>query len=119
MSLNYGVGAQVAVLVMMAACSVLRAFALAALWRWFASPLGLPVIGWAHAYGIGALVGLAAVSAPPIKDNDIAEAAGHHRRDATGGEKTLYLVAVGVRGALPSLLILALGYVAHALMVAP
>lgn len=32
--------------------SILRAWAISTLWGWFMVPLGLPPIGWAHAYGL-------------------------------------------------------------------
>lgn len=37
---------------------LLTAFTLATLWGWFLVPLGLPVIGYAHAYGLSILATL-------------------------------------------------------------
>ena len=35
-----------------------RAWALAVMWAWFVVPLGVPSIGWAHAFGLATTVGI-------------------------------------------------------------
>jgi len=44
------------------AFAVLAAFTISLLWGWFAVPLGLPVIGMAHAFGLSMLVRTLAAS---------------------------------------------------------
>jgi hypothetical protein len=114
-NLNYGIGVHVTILTLCGVAMFLRAFALATLWRWFAVPLGLPAIGWAHAYGFGLLVNLAAASAKAIKDRDIADAAAESR-DATGAEKATYVSANALQLLFAPLLCLAVAYVVHSVM---
>lgn len=42
-------------------------------WLWFVVPLGAPILGWAHLYGLGGLVSFLLVSCVRTKDYDSME----------------------------------------------
>jgi hypothetical protein len=44
---------------------VIYAWSYATLWAWFVVPLGMPVIGWAHASGLSLLVHLVTLKREP------------------------------------------------------
>ncbi len=118
-SLSYGWKANFAVIVAAPFGMLLRAYTIATLWTWFLVPLGLPVLGLAHAYGIGVLAGLVATYVPALKDKDVIEVADTKRRDATPYEARLYaLIKIGVMALGPAVALL-FGYAAHYLMVRP
>lgn len=116
MNLKYGVSARLWVHVMVAAGFVLRAYVLAALWRWFAVPAGLPVIGMAHAYGLATLAQFAVFPVPVPKDRDVADLAAEGI-EATGKQKATFVMTYFVRLVVAPLMALGLGYAAHAAMV--
>lgn len=116
MRLSYGFGANCTVLLFMPIAALLRAYTCWSLWRWFAVPIGAPVIGLAHAYGVINFVAFAASYIPPVKDRDIVEADTTNTRDATTSERRLWLITRMSYATLPALLSLAVGYVAHLLM---
>ena len=51
MNLEYGFKVYATIFAAMVPSALLRGYVLATLWRWFVVPLGMPAIGWAHAYG--------------------------------------------------------------------
>lgn len=115
MKLKYGVSAWVFVFVLFVPSFFLRAYVLAALWRWFAVPAGLPVIGMAHAYGLATLMQFAVSAVPSQKDRDIADLA-VEERDATTKESAMFVMVHFVWLVVAPLLALALGYVAFRAM---
>lgn len=42
-----------------------NAFVIMKLWNWFAAPLGVPAIGWLHAYGLNLLINLIVMQPSP------------------------------------------------------
>ncbi len=116
MSLKYGFWSYVCLIVLSIPGALFRAYALATLWQWFAAPLGLPTIGKAAAYGLGLLVGLAALHSPAVKDKDIAEASDAQSRAATGTEKFVWISIHAAQAFLPTAMVLGFGYIAHLCM---
>ena len=115
-SLSYGWKANIAVLVALPFGMLLRAYTVATLWQWFLVPLGLPVLGLAHAFGLAVLVRLVAEYVPSLKDKDVVEADSATKREATSSEARLYALSrIGVMALVPATALL-LGYVAHYLM---
>lgn len=49
---------------------VLRAWAVVTLWGWFMSPLGLPQIGMAHAFGLATLLAYLTYHYTPSSEED-------------------------------------------------
>lgn len=116
MNLEYGFKVYATIFAAMVPSALLRGYVLATLWQWFVVPLGMPAIGWAHAYGIAALL-VAATFHYPIKDRDIAE--GVESREATAKERALYLTQYLAAAFIPALFALLCGYVAHEMMTVP
>lgn len=115
-SLSYGWKSTLLVLMATPLGSLWRAYALATLWAWFLVPLGLPVLGLAHAYGIAAFGSLAVTYVPALKDKDIVDADGMVKRDATAAERRLWIsTRIGMMVAVPGIALL-FGAVAHYLM---
>lgn len=115
-SLSYGFKAHFVAILSAPIGFFLRGYAIAVLWHWFAVPLGAPVIGWAHAYGIGALTLLAAAQLPAVQDKDIVQTNDGTRRKATTSERQIWVIVKVAMNVLPPLAALAFGYVAHRLM---
>lgn len=113
MNLKYGTGSYVTVAALMVPGFFLRAYVLAALWRWFAVPAGLPVIGMSHAYGLALLAQFALV-ASPVKDADVAALS--VSREATSKERSSYVMTWIAKMLIIPLLTLGIGYVARQLM---
>jgi hypothetical protein len=117
MNIRYGVKTHAFLILCAVPAALLNGYALATLWQWFVVPLGLPAIGFAHAYGLGQIASLATLNVPPVKDRDVADAAGVES-DATKSERSAYVSLQLLYQFLPSLLALLFGYVAHVAMVA-
>jgi hypothetical protein len=111
MNLNYGVRSNLMVWGILIPGFFLRAYVLAALWRWFAVPAGAPVIGLAHAYGLATLAQFS-VFFWPTKDRDIAEAA-EEEQEATRKQKAIYVGVHFVKHVLGPAIALGMGYVCH------
>lgn len=113
MSLRYGFWTYATSLAVAIPASLFKAYTLATCWMWFAVPLGLPAVGWAHAYGIGLLATLAVNTDQPIKDADIASAASVEGREATTKEARLYWLSSFFRMTLKPTITLIAAYVVH------
>lgn len=116
MNLKYGATVYTWVLIFTTAGAFFRAFVIAALWRWFAQPLGLPAIGMAHAYGFGLLINYVSAGGT-VKDRDIADLA--VSRDATSDERRWYVMIHVSRYLLVPAMVLGFGYLARTIMVGP
>ncbi len=79
----------------------LSAFTVSTLWGWFLVPLGLPVIGMAHAYGLGLL------ACYITGTTSLASTVAKQDKGAYEGIVTVLLVPC---------LVLLFGYVAHSFM---
>ena len=119
MKLSYGLKTNLLIIGLSVPGALFRAFVLAMCWRWFAVPIGAPVVGWAHAYGLGVLATLGTLTMPAIKDRDVAEAAGSVEREATPQERAFYAASTVTRMWLLPTLMLGFAYVAHLAMGTP
>ena len=119
MKLSYGLKTNLLIIGLSVPGALFRAFVLAMCWRWFAVPIGAPVVGWAHAYGLGVLATLGTLTLPPIKDREVADVAAAEERDATAGERALYIASAVTRSWIVPGLMLGFAYVAHLAMGAP
>jgi hypothetical protein len=48
----------------------LNAYAVQTLWDWFVSPLGVPLLGYAHAWGIGLLLQYMPSATPDLSERE-------------------------------------------------